>query len=139
MRTTSWRRPIVGRRGAVLILLGLTWITLGLGIIYEPAAYVRELFHLRTYPPARVLLWIGTGAVAILCALHRRTRDYGFPLLYLMPTFRLVSYAVGWAAGYSRGWVGMAYYAALVGLIVIVAGWPEPPPPPPPPETREGR
>lgn len=123
----------LGRRGAFLILVGAVWILRGWDLLVEPSD--GELLHqVVLSSAARGGAWIVTGTVAVLAAVRSTGRDgLGFVALVVMPAVLLASHA--WAgvqealgepvAGAT--WSGVVRWAAVIAVVLIVAGWPEPP------------
>lgn len=126
----------VGRRRAVLFLIGGVWILMGLSILFaEPSPPVSGLPH--TYIPfyVRFFLWTASGMTAIVSAVissrGSRAESIGFAALYVMPAERAVSYFIAWISaldvipgvGMGRGWIFSLQYLAYVSLIYICAGW----------------
>lgn len=120
-----------GRRGSVLTLLGVVWVLTGVSTLFAPPS--PEYWLLSGGSELRALGWILTGCVAIFYA-HRAQGDdaWGYFALYIGPCFRIAAYGLGffqWAAGSDygtpRGIFGVLSWAAIVALLVIVAGWPE--------------
>jgi len=125
-----------GKRGEVLLLLGLAWILIGVGTVVVPPP-PGNLLHLLIPAPIRAGLWCGTGLVAVFYAWIPKTRSdgWGFLALYLMPAVRAVSYFIAWVdfsvdgvGGYRYGWLAALFYTVFVGIVVVCAGWREPPP-----------
>lgn len=135
----------IGRRGAVLLILGLIWIILGLGVL-DSGGISDELLHERLSPTLRGAAWIVTGLVAIGYAFRPTGLgdQVGFAALYLMPAVRVASYTTAWVdslipvggPGYESGWRFAAIHAAIVTAVAITAGWPEPPRTPRPEDDR---
>lgn len=130
----------LGRRGAVLLILGIIWVMQGVAIPVAgdpPTPQDAWLLHTEIPVVLRVALWVATGAVAIVGATVQRPRweRWGYMALVLMPLERALSYlwsyivfAVSWGdIGYGRGWVGASIWAASFVLIVTIAGWREVP------------
>lgn len=130
----------LGRRGAVLVIIGLVWIMQGIGIVVAgdpPTPTDAALLHLQIPIVIRVLLWAVTGTIAICGALLNRPNweGMGFMALVAMPLERALSYGWSWLVyvgtwgdiGYGRSWVGAISWAAVVVLIVTIAGWREDP------------
>ena len=135
----------IGRRGMVLILLGVAWATMGLALVLSgprphDGDYASEIPHENLPWPVLGLLWLGSGVVAFLVGLRdsrtHGTRDHaGFmavtapPILYagsFLVSF--VTYALSLGEhGWSLGILGFAVYGALALLIGVIAGWPEAP------------
>ena len=126
-----------GSRGAVLALLGVLWVTIGLqtaltqpGVPYDPDTAI--LHH---WLPlwVRVVLWVGSGVVAIVTAATGRGEAVGWSALWIMPVVRTVSY--GWSAlmwmvpGAPGGapdslWLALQW-AATGAILIVVSRWPE--------------
>ena len=133
------RTPNLGRRGAILIVMGAAWILLGIATFLSPQQPGTEnLLHVILIPRAvEGAAWIVSGFVAVVYA-HRTDDEYGFLALYIMPAIRALSFFLGWldslspvgSDGYSRGWFSALFYLIMILFIVICAGWPEPAPPP---------
>lgn len=130
----------LGRRGAVLLILGLLWILQGIGVYLAPynANVGSELLVHEQLPVwLRVSVWCGTGVVAVAYALRRACADTpGFLALVFMPVERAASYGWGFLMylvpgvpdGYPRGLVSATVWAGVAALVIIVAGWREPTP-----------
>src|SRR4029450_9064768 len=88
--------PVLGRRGAALLLDGILWLIIAWGVAIMPLPTNRPLAPHEYAPvPLRVAGWCFTAAVAILSAfLWTRVKDrdglpvldrLGFALLMVMP------------------------------------------------------
>ena len=136
----------VGRRGAVLISYGILWCLFALATAAEPSRGSANLLHERIPDRITAAIWLVTGLVAIVHAWAPpgRSDAPGFIALYLMPTFRALSYVLGWIdsfdghGGSARGWLAALFYVAFMSTIVIVAGWKEPAPEPDGADGRSG-
>lgn len=135
MRRPSWPVAPPGKRGEVLILLGLLWILLGISD-YLVSPRSDELLYLLIPAPLRLVLWAGSGLVAIGYAWMPRTRSDapGFVILYVMAAVRFTSYLLAWVdysldgeGGYKHGWIMAAINATFMGLIAVCASWRENP------------
>ena len=126
----------IGRRGAILLLLGTLWIVQGLAIATapgsrEPGAYT--LLHEQLPTAVRVTLWCGTGLVAVLFAFrpHPAGDGPGFGALIVQPVVRFGSFFYGAVAqaipggspGYPRGLIGAATWATIAALVILIARW----------------
>ena len=102
----------LGRRGAVLIILGTLWILVGANVLaadYDPS------LALSASPAFQSALWIGTGFVA--CAFAWRPQGHAAPgvlALYIMVGYRCISYAFD-----------LLFWIIIAALILIIAGWRE--------------
>lgn len=134
MRRLRWLTDRIGRRGAVLLILGIVWIVYGYTIGTVPHA-VGALGILDKIPTAVwAAMWIGCGAVAAgHCGVTRAHDGRGFTLLAIPPAvwaFGLwwaeVTYLAG-VGGTPYSWAAAIIWTGLAALVVIVAGWVEPP------------
>lgn len=123
----------IGRRGTVLLLLGLIWLFSGLSVFTAPESTSYSL--LQSNELLRGGAWIFTGLVAIVTARVPPGRDaWGFLALYFMAAYRVAAYAIeflewmfpGGNGGNPRGIVGALAWITILILIVVVAGWKEP-------------
>lgn len=113
----------LGRRGAVLVILGALWILVGVNVLavdYDPP------LALSTTPAIQSALWIGTGFVACAFSVRPQGQDApGFLALYVMVGYRCTAYAFEWADGRGSAVVGLLVWVAIAALILIIAGWRE--------------
>lgn len=141
----------LGFRGTWLVLLGLIWVTFGVGMLVGDPETVRPyvLHHLLDYQ-IRAGFWIATGLIAVAVGLagDRRNDWPGHVALWVMPTLRLLSFGVSWLiwlltglidepVGNPLGWYSLLIWGAIVAMLRVVAGWPNPSPRPPAPPSRE--
>lgn len=140
-RLRYWPRPLsqIGNRGKMLIVFGLAWVILGLGIPAETFSGLRieVAYHLGIPATLRAWIWCASGASAIFVAFRPKgvSDALGWVALYLPPGLRFTSYLIAWidslvpvgADGFAQGWVTAALYGALVYIIYVLSGWPEPP------------
>jgi hypothetical protein len=133
----------IGRRGTVLLLLGVIWILTGLDVLIRPepsAEELAQLLHLRWPAEIRSAGWILTGMLAVAIGVRppRRGDQMGWLALYVMPAERAFSFIWSWLDYYlplgnvgSQSAVGGALvYLAILGIILTCSKWPDPPPPP---------
>lgn len=128
----------LGRRGTVLLILGVIWFFIGLSTITDPYAGVgrnQGLFH-ETLPSwLRATLWMGTALLALSSAWRAAGRrdDWGYMGLILMPIERAASYTWAWLIhltggnGDPSGWLGAVVWATIAILVYTISGWPETP------------
>lgn len=142
IRRTGWRGLIprkphqIGRRGAILLTMGILWLIIGLGSIFDPTPGTQDLLVNAVPSEIRVSLWVTSALIAIGHAFRPPgTSDaVGFLALYAMPAYRAAMYLADWVdlfvpwggPGYDRGFVTGAFYIALVTAVAICAGWKEP-------------
>lgn len=127
----------LGRRGVVLILLGVMEIFRGVtvwsGIRWEDDyAPVFNAIPL----PLRSGLWIAFGVVGIICALSPRRLDWqaaGFAVLVLMPIERAAGHLWAWMAwlipgspgGDGYGWAWAGWWLCGSAVIWVMSQWDE--------------
>lgn len=113
----------LGRRGAVLSILGVLWVLVGVNIL---ATDYRPSLALTAAPSYQSALWVGTGFVACAFAWRPQGQDApGFLALYVMVGYRCISYAFEWGSGKSTAVIGLLVWLAVAALILIIAGWRE--------------
>ncbi|GAA1436256.1 hypothetical protein GCM10009616_35630 [Microlunatus lacustris] len=90
-----WEQLIgyVGFRGGALILFGVAYVGVGMGIVASPAA-APELFYSQLPVIFRALLWIGVGLFSLLAAIVEKPRwqNAGFGALFVPTGERLAAY-----------------------------------------------
>ncbi|CAL9591635.1 hypothetical protein SUDANB1_05237 [Streptomyces sp. enrichment culture] len=121
-RAVRRARKTLGRRGEVLIILGIGKVVWGLGYIVDPPPD-RGLEMLTSIGPLQswAWLWIVAGVVTGGSAILPAGRDrWGFVAAQAPPTVWAVAYAVGFLSGvYSRGIFPFVFYMTHhVALIV---------------------
>lgn len=133
--TLCWLAKTLGRRRAVAVMFGLIHVGQGLIVLRDPGLFPPDdAVFFATFPiPLRVGLWIGTGALTILFALHPHTERAAWVTVMIMPAERLVGHTVSliawlwpggrggseWAAAY------MLFWGGLVAVLLMAAGWRE--------------
>lgn len=123
----------IGRRGAILFLLGTSWLCMAYSVWLTPVPAGTESFWFAQWPPTiRVILWASTGIIAIVHA-FKKNDALGWLALYIMPSQRAVSYAMayghflfGHPAGVASALAGTVLWLAVVAIILVCAGWEEP-------------
>ena len=142
----------LGRRGTVLVMLGLVWIVQGLAVGTSPRSTERGAQYLvhETLPTwLRVALWTGTGIVAVWAGFRQIPpgRDsYGFVALVILPIERGASFGWGFLLylwhqlvehvewlpwdtapmGYPRGAIGAVSWLTIAALLMVISGWADP-------------
>ena len=142
------RKKLLGRRGAMLLTLGLTYLFIGYSVTVRPVPDLPGVFHLDIPMPVRVGIWWVAGLVACIGAFKRRDK-FAWLALYGPPALRIVSYGAGVALwlvsggtdGTRDAWVFALGQVPLIVTVIICSGWREPEPLdtlPPPPWADEG-
>lgn len=131
-----------GRRGAVLVLFALIYATYGVGLYLAGIGEGRrptglELLTEKLEIPlgGLAVAWVGCGAAAAVASLPRLLipQWLGFTVLFPMPALWVGCYLWSWTTflwihhGSPLAWVGVLIWGLLIGIISIVAGWPEAP------------
>jgi len=139
-RTRLFR--LVGRRGLLLLMFGVLWVLLGIGVLASrqprfsgpgPAVLVLTVLD----DAATGWLWIAAGLASIIAGLVRRRmggRDaVGFNFLLAPPLLWLLGYlwsfavwAVTSASGRETAWVAAIVWVIMCAFILLIAGWPDP-------------
>jgi len=129
----------LGRRGAVLLMLGVIWFFIGIGTITDPYGPDGNrnmgLFHEVLPSWLRAILWMGTALAALSAAWRPAGRrdDWGYMALILMPIIRTASYTWAWLTnmfgghGDPTGWLGAIVWGTVAVLVFTISGWPETP------------
>lgn len=131
----------LGRKGAILFLVGLVWVARGLLLPITDGPYPANsgLPHLFVLSfEARQGLWIATGALAIGGALlwWPRFERWAFGAAALGPLLMMTSYLWGFgvwvygnlagtSVGYASGLGEATVWAMVIGILLLVGGWPE--------------
>lgn len=122
-------RKHLGRRGAILLILGSGKICWGISFIVDPPQPVGLNLLTRFGDlPQWAWLWIICGTITFASAFARIGRDrYGFLAALVPPTVWATAYLAAVLTGdYSRGlWVAVWYLTSHVGVIMWAATVPE--------------
>ena len=117
----------LGRRGAVLLALGIAWVARGVTILHDPGLHVPDhaIIHNLLPPAFRLTLWVSTGVVAVATAWCNRAQGVGWAALILLPAERIGSHAWSvamWAVpGPPTGTpYSIAYAVYWLALIVVI-------------------
>lgn len=128
--------PRFGRRGAILTLFAFIYAGYGSALSAPRGTPIGlELLTGRLPDPALVAPWALSAAVAIAAALPWRVvpQWIGFTALFPMPALWALSYGWSWLTwqvgheGNPIGWAGALIWGLLVGVIAVIAGWPDAP------------
>lgn len=142
-RLSSRLSQHLDRRGVVLIVLGLIFALYGLGIALAPSKRFRDLgsgwWEMTLNSRWWAGMWLLCGSVAVLVgvlhAARRLTSDaLGWDALLIPVSLWSVLYAITLllylatlgALGDSRAWFGLLLWGALLFLVLVLAGWPDP-------------
>lgn len=130
-RAVRLARRRVGRRGAILVLLGSIAALYGYALINQPIPSSVGIRLLLQVMPMAGWGWamLAVGVLAVACAPLRQGADWpGFTGLVLVWTPWSLSYLVSWWLGENpRGWISATIFVALAGVPAVVAGWSEVP------------
>lgn len=122
----------VGRRGTVLLLIGVLVLLHGIGQLARP---IPDTTGLRLLLMVMDLhwwswTWVLAGIVAIGCAFVRQDRDWpGFTGLWLATIPWALSFFVSWwpLGDNPRGWITALIFVSFGAIPLVIVGWREPP------------
>ena len=141
--------PLLGRRGAALLLTGILWLFIAWGVSIMPLPTNRP-FAPHEYAPIglRVTAWAATGLFAIASAFmwkEVRAKDglpildrLGFALLIVMPMERMLSWTVVLVLhipgmphiiplpAFAIALAGFAVWLVVCLHLFLINGWQEP-------------
>jgi hypothetical protein len=131
-------RERVGRRGLVLILFGVAWITQGSAFFLLTDLFVGpEYFLVDRLPlPVQGGAWIACGVMSIRAGLRDRASDdtLGFLAVSAMPMLiaasalaGTVTYALQGSGLWVLGALTVLAWAPIIVALSVVASWYEPP------------
>lgn len=112
----------LGRRGAILTTLGLTYLLIGLGALILPAS--TSTLYLLIPDVARSLLWFAAGGLAVVYAWRHSDRS-GWVALFIPPTIRGVAYLIAWLGGEENAWYQAVINLPFIVIVLICSGWRE--------------
>jgi hypothetical protein len=116
------------RKGVGLLLIGITWFLLGIGI-YDEDHHI-DAWHTHIYDPIRIAMWCTAGTVAIASAWLHQARPWAMGLLVISPGIRFFSWMTAWIVylipdgdgnGAPLGWASAAVNLAMIGFVFYVA------------------
>lgn len=126
--------PYIGRRGTVLLILGLMWVLIGFYV--ATGSDEHSPYYMLSHASAfRAVGWWVTGVVAIVAAPMAQGRDrWGFLALYLMAAYRFAAQGAGFVdylddahggPSDAKSILGCILWGSMLALIVVVSGWRE--------------
>ncbi|MEV1007285.1 hypothetical protein [Streptomyces sp. NPDC049881] len=123
-------RRHLGRRGALLVIVGAGEIIWGLQFVLDPAPNPQGLTLLTEVAPVHywAWMWVVAGVAAVSAACVRIGHDWpGFAAALAPPTVWSTAYvAAGLAGEYTRGlWIAAWYLSSHVGVIMWASAIPE--------------
>ena len=144
LAAARWLRLHLGRRGQILLILGIGKICWGIGFIVTPQQDPAglELLTDRCSLASWAWLWIAAGAVTAGSAFLQIGRDrWGFLAALVPPSVWAIAYGYAVLTGdYARGgFVAVWYLTSHVGVICWAATVPEYSVPPAPRRARKGK
>lgn len=118
----------LGLRGEAMVLLGIIWCLIGVGVILGVAHESVDLLHTLVPIPLRLAVWIGPGLYALWAAFFGKT-ELALGALAVAPIIRAVSYLWAWVMslvpggpdGVPTGWYAALFYFVMIGLVVLAA------------------
>lgn len=122
----------LGRRGAILFFLGVTWVFFGIATYFNEPSPSYALLNGNEF--LRGTAWVITGVVSMFYARRPQGFDvWGFISLYIMAAYRIIAYGFdfvlwsmpGGGDGNPRGILGVFSWATILILLITVAGWKE--------------
>lgn len=124
----------VGRRGAVLLLIGAAWVAQGVALLagaWAPIAL--PTLHALAPVEVRAAAWIVPGVVAVAAGLRREHDRWGFVAAVVVPVFMAASWGLALLTGQTgadlaRAAVSAYTWGTVAALLIVVSGWPEVPP-----------
>ncbi len=136
------------KRGQILLIFGLIWVSIGFSVLDQPVAAGQEHLIFTNIPTQlRVSAWIVTGFIAAAAAFRPvqvKSDDYAFFALYIMPAERVLIFTVGYidyhvpgltvgpvevfgTPGYSRGLYSALIWLVIISAVIVCSRWPDPP------------
>ncbi|NJQ04301.1 hypothetical protein [Streptomyces lonarensis] len=122
-------RRRLGRRGAYLLLTGVTWLLYGIGTVLDPReGTARAAVVLRAAAPLQTWgwVWVAGGVLAILAAWSRcpARRTWGFAAAFAPPALWALAFGWAWVDGqWPQAWTGAVVWAGAALKVAIVATW----------------
>ena len=119
----------LGVRGFGMVLIGLGWLFIGLGVWQGLPPAPDGAPHLLVPAPYRATAWAGSGILALALSTNRDRDHIALMAAVIMPLVRVGSYLWAWIVhlipgghpGYASGWYAAIFQAFLVAFVVLVA------------------
>ena len=111
----------LGRRGAVLLLLGLTWAVQGIALLVDSWAPI-TLPTLQVIAPTgiRAAMWIAPGLIGVLGAVCKRWDPTAFVAIIAVPVFMAISWALAVILETPEGWHRLAlWHLPVLGVMLV--------------------
>ena len=126
----------LGAHGSGLLLIAAIWLLIGLRLVLDPVALPPSTWHGMIPDPIRLALWWSAALLCIGAAVDRdgpRRDGFALSVAVVPPMIALTSYLWAWVVslvpgepiGYPHGWYAASLYAALVGIVWLVAAIPD--------------
>lgn len=134
-----------GQRGVWLMVIGVTWILFGVGVLLEPTPKRPWVLYEQVPIEIQAGVWVITGAIAIWQGARGPKVDdsLGHVALYLMPAVRVLSFGLSWllylgsavamhfgfadtTIGLAQGWYAAVVWAVVSLMLALAASWPNP-------------
>lgn len=122
-------RRLPARRARFLLMFGAIYIVYGFALLKSPNAPNLAIINKLTYHAAVIAVpWVVSGLIAIWSGItHPKHEWFGFTALYFMAGLWATSFGIsGIARTMDRPWPGIIVWSLVVGVILLIAGWPDP-------------
>lgn len=130
----TYVKKVTSKRSLVLIMFGVTFTLIGWSYLGQsaqiersPAASLAYRAHLNMMPlDAWGWLFMACGLTAVACGLTH-THIVGFTALMAVAGWWGLEFVASWVInGYTRALIGALTWILLVGLLLVIASWPDP-------------
>ena len=133
MRRAAARiRLHLGRRGAILAVIGAGWGYFGMGVILAPTrdteTALAPIIHI--VPLAALgAMWVVCGVLAAgFACLPAGADRWGFAAAVGPPIAWFAAFMIAWSTGETgRSWPSGGTWLTWAGVVMIIVGWREPP------------
>jgi len=120
----------INMRAKGMILVAWVWCMIGIGALSTPhVVSIPSTWHLLIPPVVSMLIWTGTGLLAVVLAFTSRLSSVGLGILTIAPFIRFSSYLTSWIvelapgapSGDPRGWFSAQFYLAMMLWVYYIA------------------
>lgn len=119
-----------GLRCEALMLAGVVWILVGIGVLSHASMPPEGLFFTYIPGPVRGVVWCITGLFAMVAGFRSSHTSLALAFLTIMPIVRLMGYMLGWLqwlwpgeqyGEYAAGWFNAMFYVVMIGFVVFAS------------------